>query len=118
MKIKAYIKDMTKTNDPDFTGYSKTALDEGIDPNLVYMVVCDSVLVGTAMINYNFPSLEITIDCHEIAIQGDVSNNIVVQSGIVYNYDENRVITGYELCNFTIRKLKENEVSNITVIDD
>lgn len=114
MIIKAIIEDVTKTSDPDFIKYSDDAVNNGINADKYeYAVVCDSVIIGTATINYNFPMLEITATCVGKMTLESAKNSILERSGLVWEADENHIITKWDLCNFTLRPIKDGEVSNI-----
>lgn len=117
MIIKAIIEDVTKTTDPDFIKYSDDAVNNGIKADRYeYGVVWDSVIIGTATINYNFPRLEIVAKCVGMIQQESAKNYILERSELVWEADENHVITNWDLCNFThftLRNIKDGEVSNI-----
>ena len=112
MKIKAIINDVTKTIDPDFIKYSEEAVNNGIK-DAEYGVVYNSVIIGTATIKYNFPTLEVEAVCTGMMTEDIAKNTMLERSGLVWEADENRVITNWELCNFTLRNTKDGEVSNI-----
>ena len=113
MIIKAVINDVTKTTDPDFIKYSDDAVNNGIKVDACYGVVNDSVIIGTATINYNFPKLEIEAICHGVMTAERAFNSVLERSGLVWDVDENGIITNWDLCNFTLRNIKDGEKSNI-----
>ena len=118
MIIKAVIKDVTKTNDPDFIKYNKEAIDNGIDTSKSYVVVNNNVVIGTATIKYNFPVLEIEAECLGYITTEHASEFMLEGSGLVCACDENRNITKWDLCNFTLRHTEDGEISNIVEILD
>lgn len=113
MKIRAIINDVTKTSDPDFIKYSEEAVNNGIDDTKAYVVVHDSTVIGIADIKYDFPKLEITANCYGFMTEDDAKNSMLERSGLVWEADENHIITKWDLCNFTLRNTKDGEVSNI-----